>query len=59
MKILKNTKPNTALCDECYKNKQSVIQLGERVEYGSNTARICKECLEKAYVMFIKNNNYS
>tara|TARA_R110000744_G_scaffold10369_15_gene32432 strand:- start:379 stop:705 length:327 start_codon:yes stop_codon:yes gene_type:complete len=36
-------------CDECQQDVDNVIALGELSDYESNTASLCKECLNKAY----------
>lgn len=35
-------------CDECEKDSDLVVQLGEDPDYESNTAFICLECLRSA-----------
>jgi len=35
-------------CHECGSESWDVVQLGEEPDYESNTANICRSCLEKA-----------
>jgi len=35
-------------CNECGKHFKKVVMLGEKPDYGSYTAYICKSCLKKA-----------
>jgi hypothetical protein len=35
-------------CDDCKKEVDAVVQLGDEPDYESATANICFECLEKA-----------
>jgi hypothetical protein len=35
-------------CDQCKNAVEAVIDLGEEPNYGSHTASVCKNCLEKA-----------
>lgn len=41
-------------CDECGRQSDGVIQLGERLNWESSTANICYDCLKKAIAMFDK-----
>jgi len=36
------------ICDECGKDREVVIQIGEEPHYESSTVFICPECLKKA-----------
>jgi hypothetical protein len=37
------------ICNECNKECESVVQVGQEPDYESSTARLCKECLYKAF----------
>ena len=39
-------------CDECGEKSSMIVMLGEKPDYESNTARICRSCLEKALQLF-------
>ena len=41
-KLIRNT------CDECKRESEVTVQIGEELDYESSTAQICLECLEKA-----------
>lgn len=35
-------------CDDCGKSPTKVVRLGQEPDIGSNTAHICRSCLQKA-----------
>lgn len=37
------------LCSECHKYCEILVHVGEELDYESETAYLCKECLEKAF----------
>ena len=43
-------------CDECGRQVQAVVQLGEEPDYESATAIICIPCLNEAIALTIKSN---
>lgn len=42
-------------CNECQRDVEAVIQVGEAEDYESNTAMLCRECVEKAFSMMCIN----
>jgi hypothetical protein len=47
-KIIGNKSWTEIVCDECNNNVEDVVRLGEEPDFGSRTAYICLDCLEKA-----------
>ena len=46
--IIGNKSWTENICDECGKDSDVLIQLGQELYYESATACICKDCLDKA-----------
>ena len=46
--VIENSSWCRLKCDECGRETQTVIQLGEEVDYESSTASVCSECLSLA-----------
>lgn len=38
-------------CDECQRYVKAVVQVGEELDYESYTARLCLDCVRKAYAL--------
>lgn len=36
-------------CDECRRNFDYIVEVGQKPDYESNTAYLCRECLGKAF----------
>lgn len=49
--IIGNTSWTQNNCDECGKDSDSVVQLGQEPDYDSSTANICFDCLRKAITL--------
>ena len=46
--VIGNTSWTDCRCDECGKQVEKVVQLGQEPDYESSTANICFPCLKKA-----------
>jgi len=46
--IIGNSSWTRNICDNCCKDAQVVVELGEEPDYESSTASVCEECLTKA-----------
>lgn len=42
-------------CDECQREREVVVQLGEELSYESSTAKVCLECLARATSMCLES----
>lgn len=49
--IIGNNSWTSLVCHECGKDVESVIQLGQELDYDSFTADICTGCLMKAIIL--------
>ena len=52
--LIGNNTWTSKTCNECGNRAKDVIRLGEEPDYESQTAYLCKDCLTKAYNLFIK-----
>ena len=50
-KIIGNRSWTRNKCDECQKDQETTVLLGEEPDYESATAQICLECLKKAVAL--------
>jgi len=48
VQIIGNSSWTQNICDECGKDCDILIEVGEETDYESSTARICHECLSAA-----------
>lgn len=46
--IIGNKSWTSLRCDECQKESEIVIEIGETPDFESRTANVCIECIEKA-----------
>ncbi len=46
--IIGNSSWTRTICDNCCKDVQAVIEIGEEPDYESSTAYVCEECLIEA-----------
>lgn len=46
--IIQNTSWTRLQCDECQREVETIVRLGEEPDYESSTARICPDCLRQA-----------
>jgi len=50
-KIIGNNSWTALSCDECKKDVEAIIVVGEEPDYESSTARVCFDCIRKAAAM--------
>lgn len=47
-RIIGNTSWTECKCDQCGERKESVVMVGEPLDYDSRTASLCVSCLDEA-----------
>ena len=50
--IIGNNTWTIADCSECGQTVPDVVMVGENPDYESNTAYLCRECAERAWLLF-------
>jgi len=50
-RIIGNNAWTENICDECGRDVEVLVALGEKPNWGSHTACICEECLQKALAL--------
>jgi hypothetical protein len=53
-KIIGNLSWTDISCDECGRNVEVAVTVGEKEDYDTRTARVCLDCLNKAVAMATK-----
>lgn len=51
-KIIGNSSWTRLQCDECGRDVDAYVTIGQEQDYDSSTARICRDCIAKALALF-------
>lgn len=51
--LIGNNSWTSNICNECGNRVKDVVRVGEEPDYESKTSYLCKDCLTKAYNLFI------